>query len=721
LRGGGDKVIPMYTEPKNNPNIPIEQKRIFSERIADKGDKPIRTNNTAPQGTTELINLQVFQPSKPVKEVRPPIEPIMFMPSYATNPYNPPQFSNGMTFVQPIGSMYGGFPSAPMPIIKHYSINTNGPTDNHARLSMIYEDVLPGKELNSNLMSLGDRLSRLSFIRAVMFNGGDGADTNLDGTRSDSLLSRVKLMELNPYSQSKVSANPYMGMPDGFLIYRSCYPIRNNETDSRVMCARNSIGGNVRIYKLTEGAYSMYSNDTKQYSQYDQWRDIAYYEYIKEHILKKKMCPNFVVMYGYYIALNSNIDFNKIAEIQLRDKKAPLHGHNIKIDEPVVIEPTLKDYMTSIGSLRPIVPVLPTEGIHKPTTFVYRQSLIEMMTGKSGNDTTKLKIIDTYKPDEYKGKTLVALTEAANYSIDNWASVTYQVEGNIKRMINRGHHDEKTWLSVLFQLMAALYTMQIKEICINNFKLQTNVFIKDLSIAGNVTNHWKYKIDNVDYYVPNCGFLTLIDSDYKDINDDTSTHFIIAGGKTPKVDGPPFGAGNKEENIKMKTFEMFKNSFDKNNFKGEFITAKGIEPPTLILTLLDGIKSEADTDKDYDIGKYIRKYMTMFMNNRIGTYLKEQEISNIRKDDLREFKTGHILVHEDGHGTYRFVLFLGTENGNSIILTKFEPAQTDMITKTIAVSLLFNYNKAEPITQNFKINESNLNEDDLIETYVIMK
>lgn len=706
----------MYNEPKNNPNIPIDQKRIFAERMAEKGERVERPN----MGATELINLQVFQPAKPVKEVRPPIEPIMFMPSVTTNPYVPPQFSTGMTFVQPTGSMYGGFPSIP-PIIKHYSINTSGPTDNHARLSMIYEDTLPGKEFNTGSTSLGDRLSQLSFIRAVMFNGGDGQDTNLDGTQANSLLSRVKLMELNPYSQSKVSLNPYMGLPHGFLMYRSCYPIRNNEFDSKVMCARNSVGANVRIYKLTEGAYKIHADDKTKFYEYDQWRDIAYYEYIREHIVKKKVCPNFVVMYGYYIALSSSIDFDKINEIRGGSKKAPLYGFDVKIDEPTdkTKPPTWGDYVSSYLDKRPIVPDMSSKGIHEPVKFTYGMSVREMMEKRSAPVETR--VIDTFKPDEYKGKALVALTEGANYSIDNWASVTYQVEGNVKRMINRGHHDEKTWLSVLFQLMAALYTMQIKEICINDFKLQTNVFIKDLSTSGNVTNHWKYKIDGVDYYIPNCGFLTLIDSDYKNIDDDTSTHFMSSAGKTQKVDGPPFGAGNKEPNIKQKTFEMFKNSFDKNNFKGEFITAKGIEPPTLILTLLDKIKSEADTDKDYDIGKYLRKYMTMFMNNRIGTYLKEQEITNIRKDDLRDFKTGNILVHEDGHGTYRFVMFLGTESGNSIILTKDDPSQPDMITKKIPVSLLYNYNKAEPIAQNFKINESNLNEEDLIETYVIMK
>jgi hypothetical protein len=37
----------------------------------------------------------------------------------------------------------------------------------------------------------------------------------------------------------------------------------------------------------------------------------------------------------------------------------------------------------------------------------------------------------------------------------------------------------------------------------------------------------------------------------------------------------------------------------------------------------------------------------------------------------------------------------------------------------IHVSSLHNYSKAEPIAQIFKSNESNLNEEDLLETYVV--
>ena len=37
----------------------------------------------------------------------------------------------------------------------------------------------------------------------------------------------------------------------------------------------------------------------KNYLDYETWREIAYYEFINNQIIKTKICPNFVNMYGY--------------------------------------------------------------------------------------------------------------------------------------------------------------------------------------------------------------------------------------------------------------------------------------------------------------------------------------------------------------------------------------------------------------------------------------
>jgi hypothetical protein len=679
--GGAEKVIPAYIEPRNNPSIPNEQKQIFAERMNDqaKTDRP-------PQN--QLINLQVYQPPQKPREPKA-MDPLSFMPSYTTNPYFPPQM--GMSYLHPPFMMAGMMPQ--MPIIKNYHIATDGPADSHVKLNMIYEDVLPTKYVSTSGTTLGERLTQLNFVRTVMFTSGDGSNMNLSGGSSDSLLEHVKFLELNPYNTYKFSSNPYRGLPDGFLIYRSCYPIRQNEMDSKTICARNSMGVNIRIYKLTEGAYMLHRTDKTKYHEYDQWRDIAYYEFIREHIIKRKICPNFVALYGYYICENSGIDFIKVAE--LRNEGTPTESTE-KTAPKISIEDALDKYVSSMTVVQ--------KGVTGAEVAVpqYTEKAPDM--------------------NEYTGKALVGMTESANYNLFGWASRTYQIEGNIKRMINTGYHPEKTWMSILFQLMVALYVLQINGVVLNNFSLENNVYIKDVTSGGAVTAHWKYKVNGIDYYIPNYGYILMVDSNYKDLDSFTPTQFIKSSHLGKKIDGSIFGEGNSisDKDIKQKTFEMFKRAFDADNFGQDFVNNGGSKPPSDVLRVLNLIKTECEADKNYSIGIYIEKYMRIFLNNRVGTYLKEQEITNIRRDDMRDFSKGNILVHEEGSGQYRFVVFMGTTDGTAKILTKSEHTDVDIIDKPVPVTALLSYSKAESIAQNFKISEASLNDDDLLETYVIM-
>ena len=98
-----------------------------------------------------------------------------------------------------------------------------------------------------------------------------------------------------------------------------------------------------------------------------------------------------------------------------------------------------------------------------------------------------------------------------------WASRLYQKDNNIGRMINSGFHTDKIWQSVMFQLMVALYCLQVNKIYYSSFSLDDNVYIKDLASTSNVTSYWKYKINGIDYYIPNYGYLVIFDSKYCDI------------------------------------------------------------------------------------------------------------------------------------------------------------------------------------------------------------
>jgi hypothetical protein len=58
-------------------------------------------------------------------------------------------------------------------------------------------------------------------------------------------------------------------------------------------------------------------------------------------------------------------------------------------------------------------------------------------------------------------------------------------------------------------------------------------------------------------------------------------------------------------------------------------------------------------------------------------------------------------------------------SGQAKILTKSKPTDNDINPKTVSETSLFGYSKVDPIVQNFKPNESNMNEEDILETYTI--
>ena len=710
MKGGAEKIIPQYLEQKFNPGVPIEQREANAQRHGEQQVVADRHKQNQQQ-EKQLINLQVYQQQKPKPEPKP--DGFTIGPSaFNTNPFFPPQMAN--MFNPMASSMLGAMYPMTVNLNKIYEVNTSGPADPHSRLQMIYEDLIPGKSVTTTFKTVGERITQVQYIRTILFQKGDGTEVNLDGSSSNSLLSHMKFLELNPFNTNRFSDNPYKGLPDGFLIYRTCYPIKRSEPFGQATCSKDSMAINVRIYRLNAGGYLLNKENKSKFYEYDQWREIAYYEYIREHILKKKLCPNFITLYGYYLCKNSAIKFDKITEINmgapnpLRPASNPLNDLNIfdqnnsKGQDPFVT--------TIVKGLRQLNPG------HIIQKLDAERNLQNMQPTQQPIDLNK-----------YSGEVIVALTESPTYTLTNWASKIYQQEGNTRRMINTGFHNENVWRSLVFQLMVGLYVMKLHNIYIKDFSIKNNVFIKDLAIDGSIVNYWKYRINGVDYYIPNYGFVLLIDSNYKDFDNIPVGTIATVGTKSYKLDGPLFDMGNTlGAKPDSKFLDMFKAGIDPNNFGPDFINESGTPPDQSIIGLLSDMYGDTDTN----IENYFTSYMRKFMNNRIGTYLKEQEIIYIRKDDLRDFKKGQILVHEEGTGIYRVVLYLETTNGVAKILTKNRTSQNDpqyidkdkeiIIEENVQITTLSNYSLTESITQNFKPNEANLSEDNLLETYNIL-
>lgn len=753
------------------------------------------------------------------------------------NPYMPPQMAQVGNMMYPFP--HGYMPSMPamttaagqLPIVKNYSINTSGPTDDHMKLSMIYEDVLPKMGFQATSTTVGERLSMLDFVRSVMLKRSDGEEISLDGKDENNLLSYLKFLELNPYSQSSYTNNPYRGLPDGMLIYRSCYPIRHNPKTGAVECAQEAIGMNVRIYRMSNRDVEVNQRRDEDFHKSDIWREIAYYEFIREDILKKKVCPNFVLLYAYYICPKSGVDYDKLSSIrgaiEKKTRKQPnfILAHDSEVSEEVKekitnehgvdevitrkilerktdpetgVETLVEEITRPDGSKKkrtrqlkrtktrtyrrsrnppPIAaPARPQAG-GDPTIYVdqaiggppatmrtnaltgtdYRVSLDKLLARNALNDTDQYynlgeeatKGLETYEPnpDAYEGHSLVALTEAPTYSLYSWASNSYFIEGNIRKMTYNGYYNEKVWMSILFQLAAALYVMQLNNISIQGMNIANNIYIKDIKTSGHTTNYWKYKIDNIDYYVPNYGYLLLVDSNFRQVDTASKTVRKTRSTDVPRIVGEMFndkqtGGGMSKTDIESSCRSAFQNCFSTNAFGNDFYNRGGNAPPEGVLKKMNQISHKftkpattaapGTTPPPISIGDVIFDQFPFYLNNRIGTYLKEGEIENVQHSRKIEFSKGEIAVYQDG-STFRFVIFIErktrmTASGIpasgpevAVVLSKKKHTDDSSLIRKVEVGygLLRHYSDHEGVEQVYKPNEGNLGEDDLLETYKI--
>lgn len=642
MKGGGEpKVIPPFVQGQD-PNVPAEQKSLAFKRKEESlsHQKPV-----AP-----MVDLKVYPPQQKFQsQSKPQDYPLMMADPYRYPPYP--------TYLHQLGT----FPQ--IPIVKQYVIQGTGPTGNHIAMNMMYEDVLPTKNFPKSTSTIAERMTIYNFLRSAIFKNQDGGGITFDGGQ-DSLMGKIKFTEMNPYNYSGTSltSNPYKSLPNDMIIYRSCYPIQYNATN--LTCAKEALSINIKIYKLTIGALMVNRQNKIDYFNYDVWREVAFNEYVREHILAPKICPNLGLLYGYYICEKSKINFEQINKIKGK--------------------PTIEEKL------------------------YIKNSAGEVELNQKG----------------YRGDVLVSLSEAPTYSIFGWASKVYQIDGTIRRMVNIGFHPDEIWRSIIFQIIAGLYTLQLHRIVINGFSFPNNVFIKDLTTHGTVTNHWKYKVDGMDYYIPNYGFMALIDAYFQDIPQSTST-VIIQDKPTKKINSKIFVDSvdplDKDENkLYDMAFEVFVNCINPNVFDRVFIENGGHQPSANIIKLLGDIYNKSSQRQNKNIGDYISEYLRCYLNNRIGTFLTNYELAGLTNG--KTFAKGDLIVYEERAKVYKFVMYMGQPKdkiGEANVLTKDDPTKLDIVERSIPIGNLSEYSKSFGPKQNYKQNESNLDEGSLLETYVI--
>ena len=421
-----------------------------------------QATTTKSNTTQPLIDLQIYPDAtkkpNPLADKQQAMMPLQ--PFALSSPFMPPQFQS--YFNNFMKNFYTPF------IYKDYHINLGGPTGDHSRGTMIYEDALPPADVYSSYKTLRERNSLTEYVRGTFIKTDEGEFVDFKGG-PNSLNSRLKLIQLNPYNTNIYSSNPYKGLPNdqSFLIYKSCYPIVYDKETSLAQCNKLSTGMNVRAYKLNLKEFvvkyfdSMTKMETVKFSntvqyiidtmkselgdktklkdfdpelvpyKFDVWRDEIYYGWIRNKINGQNICPNFVSSYCYFINKEANISFKK---------------NGMLLDD-------LKDKSTS-----------------------------ELLC------------------KEFTNCIMLLLTESPNQNIYQWASNTYVKDRSIQKMTHSGFKPDKHWKSVIAQMLIIFYTMDKYCFTVREMKMNANFYIKDLNIYGDVKQFWQYTIENIDYY-----------------------------------------------------------------------------------------------------------------------------------------------------------------------------------------------------------------------------
>lgn len=716
LVGGFDKQP--FKNQKNTPFISNEEKSILKKK---REENPIRE-------PAVLLEQKIYDTSNKLDKKND------FPPPYI--PLYDQKTGDITAQMLPYSNILGQPPVQQ----KMYNITLSNPLGNPTVINRIYEDMLPGEPKIYSGLTIYERLQLCNFIRNTMIDLKDGENMDISGGKN-SLLSFIKVMDCNPYT---IKNNPYHDLSRDFLLYRAAYPIRYNEK-SNIEIAKQSMGMNVRMYKMSIGAIKAKSIGTNIDSDsFDLWREVKYYTWVKDYIIKNKISPNFISSYLYKIDTNSRIDWDKLdlikKKVQLDSVKDNLIYNQQKINKLHSIKKTL-------GQLSLI---LPKEKQESRTKLEFNQKIInidESYINKINiinnkfigtERQQKIKIIEEqYKKDKeqikelYKeikgidekddltlnsGKVLLLLTEAPTSGFLQWSGPIYEKFGTIRKMISTGHHTPEVWKSIIFQLLFACAVLEKSQILIENFSLENNVFIKDIFTDYNSIGSWIYKINGINYYIPNYGYILMIDSKYSDINTEQEFNKSIIDEQKFKIYSSKIFSNNsniKDSEIKDKIIQQFKNILNPDNYRHKLNVDGGGKIDDSIIDLLSKIHNNIkNEDGNNNISSLLPEFFGNFVHNRVGTLLYRTEIENINILSRPNFNKGNLLVYQKRYQEYIWVIYVESiDRFRQKIITKNDNTYSSII---VFSGSLFGYPENEKIIPepryNMKYDEYNIYE-----------
>ena len=676
--GGYDKPEQApYRSERNTPFLSNDQKDTYKKRTAEN---PLREPPV-------ILEQKIYDTSQ--RPAQKPQFPPTFIPLYD-------QSGSVANHLLP----YTHVMNQP-PVQKVYNINVSNPLTSHTSINRIYEDILPGEQNNFTALTIFERNQLINFLRNSMLTNNDGEDMNGPGG-SNSLLSYIKMMDINPYTIKK---NPYTDLPRNFLLYRSGYPVRFDEKTKNIGLAKASMGINVRIYRMSLGDLRCHTiNKDITADNFDLWREIKYYDWVRDELIKRKVSPNFICPILYKIDTESNINWS---QLELLKSKVSPSSTLTKLKDNEQIINTKHNLDKNLSFFQTIL------------SDPFKQTKAKITLDITGLTTSPKKSKELAPEDKEdltinSGKSLVLLTEAPTSSLIQWASSIYESFGTVKKMISTGYHVPDVWKAVLFQLVYVYAILQEKGIYIRNVSLENNIYIKDIFSEPKAIGSWIYKVDNIEYYIPNYGYVLVFDSKFNDIETDIT---LIPKPVTKidqkfKICGSIYAKNALLNNVDLRTFILlqFKELINVDNFSHNFRVKGGTQPDDVILDLLKRITN----DNEPDIKKYIAKYFREYLHNRVGTLLLKSEKDNINMFSRPNFQKGNLMIWQKRFQEYEWVIYLGTVTNSTQKTILYRDTNNNINEMNVHTSSLYSYPENEKILpetkQNYKYDEGHIYE-----------
>jgi hypothetical protein len=625
-----------------SPEVPQVTPNIPTYEYHDKNQK-------------KIVDLQVYEQKKPNfladKQANIALQPLAL-----SSPFMPPQFQSYMNNM--MKNFYTPF------IYKDYNINIGGPNADRMKATVLYEDILPPADVYTSYKSLRERNNLLDYIRSTFINRSEGEHKNFNGDGPNSLNSRLKLVELTPNNPNDFTNNPYVASAHNFLLYHSCYPVMYDKTDHGSQCSKSSTGINLRVYNIYTGEI---------------------------------------------INLRSNSNYDFLMKI-FGDKTFKQGKFYNNVDSLIKNRENIKKEYNSIRDLKYYEFIRNTicKNKHSPNFvqsycyFLDEETRITFNKNSNKTDGTKYKF-KNHEDEWYENaisQLLLILTESPEQSLKYWCSNAYVKDRNVERQIRIGYKPDKVWDSIIAQILLSFYVMLKYQFVIKKMSFEDSLYIKDVNLYNESNQYWLYIINNINYYIPNNGYLLMIDHNYRD-NNDEKIKILLDEFKDPDINKTIY------ENLLKCTETTF---FQNNNIIP--IDSKNI----LSQINSDLIKLDSTTfDKVIYEEEILYKYLCKFLNNRIGTITRELE--KIKKpEENKTFIKGELGAWEKGEDEYIIVLFIKQSND----VNKFNCIiNHDGETEDIDKGLLYNFINKNIINQDIKVGDSSFTLDNVIETYKI--